>query len=272
MTQFGRRIIVTVAGLLISEHRMAVAVNRRADRSADDGTADIYNLARSTEQQIYDRGGLITVEAGYDTQVGLIFEGSVQRVERARRTSGSVARITRVHLSDGIHTPGTDRGAALGGVASRSYDGPVAVRQIAADLVADTGLSAGSLAAIPAGVTVSGWAFSGQASDGLGALLHSVGCSFYADGDVVQIRRAGSPSRGDAAGFLISAETGMVGSPKDTDEGVEVTMLLNPAVDIGSGLRIVSDDTNGDFVVVSLSHRTDNWEGSSLTTCETRPL
>ena len=105
MTQFGRRIIVTVAGLLITDHRIGLVVNRRVSRSKDDGTVDIYNLARSTEQQIYDRGGLISVEAGYETQVGLVFEGSVDRVERARRTSGGIARITRVHLSDGIHSP-----------------------------------------------------------------------------------------------------------------------------------------------------------------------
>ena len=146
------------------------------------------------------------------------------------------------------------------------------MRSVAADLIADTGLSVGSLSAIPDGVTVAGWAFSGHAPDALGSLLRSVGCSFYADGDVVQVRRVGAPSRGDAPGFLVTPQTGMVGSPKDTDEGVEVTMLLNPAIEIGSGLRIRGANTDGDFVVVAFGHRGDNWQGRFVTTAETRPL
>ena len=272
MTQFGRRIIVSVAGLLISQHRLGFTINRRSDRTADDGTVDIYNLARPTEQQIFDRGREISVEAGYGGQVGLIFEGRSQRVERVRRVSGGVARITRVHLSDALHTPAPAGGRPIGGVTSRSYAGAQPVRQVAADLMADAGLAAGALDAIPASADVTNWAYTGQATDALGALLRSVGCAFWADGAVIQVRRQGAASRGDAPGFLISAETGMIGSPKDTDEGVEVAMLLNPAIQLGSGLRVVSVNTNGDFVVVELTHLGDNWEGRFVTTCQARPL
>lgn len=270
-SQFGRRIIVTVAGRLFTDHRIAATINRRASRASDDGIVDIYNLARPTEQHIFKRGGLISVEAGYEGSVGLIFEGSVQDVERVRRTSGGIARITRVQVGDGIHSPDSDRGQPLGGIASRSYDGAVAVRQVAADLIADTGLAAGSLAAIP-DVTVTGWAYSGAAADGLGTLLRSVGCSFYADGDVVQVRRVGSPSRGDAPGFLVSPQTGLVGSPKDTDKGVDITTLLNPALEIGSGVRLQGTNSDGDYAVSELTHQASNWEGRHITSARCRSL
>ena len=116
------------------------------------------------------------------------------------------------------------------------------------------------------------WTFSGQTTDGLATLLRSVGCSFYDDEGTVRVRRHGQQGRGDAPGFLLSPQTGLIGSPKDTDEGVSVTMLLNPAMRIESGIRLRSAERSGDFRVVELAHSGDTWEGRFITVAECREL
>jgi len=100
--------------------------------------------------------------------------------------------------------------------------------------------------------------------------LGSVGCSFYEDDGVLRVRRRGSPGRAGAPGFVVSEGSGMIGSPTPTDEGCEVTMFLQPAIQRGSLLRVVSESVNGDFSCVALRHDADNWEGRFITWAEAR--
>ena len=123
MTLYGRHISVAVAGLVISNPRINVQVERQADQTQTTGTVKIYNLSAARGQQIYNRGSAITIEVGYPGTVATIFDGQLQRVLHPRQ---NLARVTHIELGDGVHE--RDR---LGGTSSRSYDGPVTVRQIA---------------------------------------------------------------------------------------------------------------------------------------------
>ena len=66
-------------------------------------------------------------------------------------------------------------------------------------------------------------------------------------------------------GWVISRNTGMIGSPKKSNEGLEVTTLCNPHYRIGSLVRVESKLTeyNGDYKVKSIEHNGDlygtNW-------------
>ncbi|OOF40936.1 hypothetical protein BKK47_02590 [Rodentibacter mrazii] len=69
---------------------------------------------------------------------------------------------------------------------------------------------------------------------------------------------------------LISQETGMINAPEQTDEGLEVTCLLNPALQIGGLVRVESiiEYFNGDYKVVKLIHSGDgiggNWKSKMI--------
>lgn len=66
-------------------------------------------------------------------------------------------------------------------------------------------------------------------------------------------------------GWVISRNTGMIGSPKKSNDGLEVTTLCNPHYRIGSLVRVESKLTeyNGDYKVKSIEHNGDlygtNW-------------
>lgn len=66
-------------------------------------------------------------------------------------------------------------------------------------------------------------------------------------------------------GWVISMNTGMIGSPKKTDNGLEVTTLCNPHYKIGALIRVESRLTeyNGDYKIESIEHNGDlygtNW-------------
>lgn len=62
---------------------------------------------------------------------------------------------------------------------------------------------------------------------------------------------------------LISQETGMINAPEQTDDGLEITCLLNPALQIGGLIKLESiiEYFNGEYKVVKLAHSGDGIGG-----------
>lgn len=294
MTLYGRRISVEVAGLTISEPRISLSIARQADQTQTTGHVNIYNLAPERSQQIYERGRGVVIRAGYPTTIAQIFAGNSQRVLRPRQ---DLAHITHIRLGDTVHAAGR-----LGGVTARSWAGPVRVREIVADLVADlfrnptdletldiaagfiqslfegdlssfggvTGFRLGPLDAIPAGATVTDWSWSGSSAAGLTVILKRVGCAWFEDDGLIRFRRVGM-GQADAPRIVASPATGLVGAPAETDDGVEATVFLNPLVRKGGTLDLRSETLTGVYTIVGLRHDADNWEGAFTTWMDLRP-
>ena len=62
---------------------------------------------------------------------------------------------------------------------------------------------------------------------------------------------------------LISQDTGMINAPEQTDEGLELTCLLNPALQIGGLVKVESiiDYFNGEYKIVKLAPSGDGIGG-----------
>ena len=62
---------------------------------------------------------------------------------------------------------------------------------------------------------------------------------------------------------LISQDTGMINAPEQTDEGLELTCLLNPALQIGGLVKVESiiDYFNGEYKIIKLAHSGDGIGG-----------
>lgn len=259
-----RRIIrVTVAGAVVEDTRVSFTVERQWDETQTTGAVEIYNLSRDRESLIYERGGALEIVAGYELSAGVIFEGRVQRVTRERRKR---ARVTRISIGDLVRAP--DR---LGGVTSRSYRGPVLARSVVVDLANDVGLPAGPLDAIPEHATVTDYAWHGVSVEGLTSLLRGYGCVWYEDDGLLRFRKAGVPQP-DAVTVRVSAETGMIGSPTQTDEGAEVKTFLRSDLRLGGRVDLRSVTLGGVWLISALRQTADNWDGPFSSWCDLRAI
>ena len=225
---YGRRIEVVVAGLTITEPRITVELDRHIDRTQDRGRVSIYNLSPEHEKRIYERGGPITVSAGYPQTIAIIFDGEVQRVIRARE---QLAKITHIKIGDQVRHK-----SRLGGVFNGSYAGPEPTRRIATDIIESLGLIVGPLDNIPEGATFDNFYWTGPADSALDALLRPVKCTWFEADGVIRINRV-NMVQPDAPTIFLSPENGLIDSPIPTDEGAEVRMFLNPAVVMGAVIR-----------------------------------
>lgn len=261
---YGREITISAAGLVIHEPRITVQLSREIDSTESRGTARVYNLSGEHEARIRDRGGPIRIEAGYPGTVGVIFDGEVQRVVRARE---DLARITRIEFSDQVRAP-----SRPGGTFMRSYAGQVAIRTIVADIVRDgLGLAVGPLDPIPADATFPNYYWSGVAAGALDAALRPTGVRWFESDGVVRFNKTGE-AQSDAPRVTISPQTGLIGAPRVTDEGAEIKAFLQPAVVPGSIIDLESDALSGEWKVASMSHNADNWTGPFETSCDLREL
>ena len=266
-TLYGRLIRTTVAGLTIEDLRQTLSLERNSDPTQDRGEIAIYNLSPEHESRIRDRGGPITIEAGYPETLAIVFAGEVQRVIRSRERTARVARIT---LGDQVRQQ-----ERLGGVTNRVYPGVESVRRIASDLIADMGLEPGPLDAIPESATFTDFHWAGFSSaSGIRALLNGASPPLAhvqwheADG-VVRFSEPGKP-QSDAPTIMLSPTTGLIESPLVTDEGAELRCFLNPAIVLGCIIELESRDLSGRWKCVALRHSADSWSGSFETGVELR--
>ena len=263
-TLYGRRVEVRIAGLIIRDLHISFEVKRQADKTEPKGHVKIYNLTRQHEQQIEDRGEAIRLDAGYPETIAVLFDGSVQRVERRRRR---LARITRIEL--GGHLQAADR---VGGYTNRSYAGSESIRRIARDIVErDIGLGIGPLDAIPADAQTENYAWAGSSGLALDHLLRRVGVTFIEDDGVIKFNKPGAAAS-DGVSLVLSPTSGLVGAPAVTDDGVECESLLQPLARVGGLLRLRAETYSGTFKIVGVKHTGDNWQGDYRTAYDLRPV
>ncbi len=263
---YRRRIVVDIAGLTITEPRIAVDITRQMDPTQDRGWVKIYNLTPDHADKISDRGERIVVQAGYPETVAIVFEGRVQRVRRLRE---GLAFIVEITLGDQVQSK-----RLLSGSYNRSWDGVASCREIAVSIISEgLGLLAGPLQHIPEGATFNNfyWA-GGPATAALSALLRPLGLTWYEDDGVVRVNRVGY-CQPDGFRIVASPKSGLVGAPIKTDEGAECTLLCEPRAKVGGEIAIKDSATFNDrFKIVGVRHVLDNWEGEFVTSLDLRPL
>ena len=173
--------------------------------------------------------------------------------------------LVRIQAGDEVHSVERLRGMTM-----RTFRGPVPVRQIAALVVLDLGLTVGPADAIPAGATRTDWSWSGPSDSALNNLLKPLGLYFFEDDGVVRFGGKSMP-QADAPRVTVHGPTEVIRKPIVTDEGAELTLFMRPEVAKGSVLTVVDSPTlSGEWRVAALRHNGDNWEGPFETWCDLR--
>ena len=278
----GVRVTVGDAGeaVAIGDLFVRFRVRREATSTPAEGTIDIVNLNQSNETRIRERGRRVRLEAGYAGELETIFDGDVRRVERERV---DLDRITRIHVGGYVERQTRS-------VFVRSYIGEVSVRDIVRDGIDVLEFDAGPLDLIPEDAIETDFSFTGPTRILLTHRLQPLGLEWYEDAGVVRISRILQTADDRPQGITISEQSGMIGSPTTTDDGIRVRTLLDPRLTLDTRVRVESrvlaDAASGDAVneaatetssgqmykVIEVEHSGDNREGSYESIIEARPV
>lgn len=244
------RLIVSDASgqaLDLSKFRIKFAVKRSNAQTPNTASIKVYNVAPNTALAIQQQFTRVVLQAGYQGNYGVIFAGNTKQTIIGRESAtdtfveiiagdGDVAyNFAIVNASVGANSCAQDQVNAC----INSKNG-----------TASLGTTAGGNSTLPTTTRLPrGKALYGQAKQYLRDIADSTGYDWSIQNEKVVF----VPKNGYLPGTAISinAQNGMVGSPQQTLQGVNVKCLINPSLQMGG--RVQLDNSSIQRLAIDLS-------------------
>jgi hypothetical protein len=251
-------------GFSIKDLRIEFKIEKSDSADPNKGTVKIYNLSNETHEKVIMADNHITIKAGYqDETIASICFGDVLR---GYRETDSMNRITMFEIYDG-------RVAMMGGHVLASYAKGTAASTVAQAFLDALGLAYKGLESIPAGEKYEeGFAFMGQATDGLKEVLDRYGLSFTVQNEMVYIMKPGQPA--ETVGLELTPKSGLLTTPQavsDKTEEDDVTAeptgkwkfstMLFPELVPGAACMVRSSTLDGTVKITKATYEGGNWTG-----------
>lgn len=274
---YGRRYRVLVGvgdnkALDVSQLRCTFRIEKSMTEEPNLSDVTIYNLSAETENSIIVSGNDIVVEAGYEgEQYGMIFTGNV--VQPIRSKEDGVTYVLQLISQDGDKF-------LNGGIISTSFRKGQTQRTVANELTnkASNPAQTGAISSDLDNVKLArGKVVFGLSRDYLRQISKSQDAVFYVNDGVVNIVKATDLPPGEI--FSLGPDSGLIGTPEQTENGIKGKCLLNPRINLNSLIHIDNSlvrmqkaqagqtarqlDSDGVYRVIKLIHtgdtRGDDW-------------
>lgn len=255
MQLFGRTVRLAVDNLVLDGLDIAFDVERNDGDKPNKASISVFNLSAASRSFVEAKGKTASLSAGLGGQVGLIFNGDITRTVNERQGPDIVTtlecgdgekayRMARVDIS---LEPGVTDAQVL--------------RLALAELSAQ-GLGLGHVEGFSPQPYKGGYCFSGPARKLLDEICNKRGLVWSIQGGVVEVWKKGE-ERENEQGFLLSAESGLVGFPSKKNGLLTAKALLNPHISPNRRIRLKSLQTslNGEYTVKKAHYLGDTKEG-----------
>lgn len=236
----------------------------------------LYNLG-PLSRAVFRKDNLVTVQAGYGDNAGLIFKGTILRVRTRKQNTDYV---TEVEAGDGIF-------ATQNSYVDLSFKTAMPAQAVLASLVGvmqTAGVSQGQILAPTALPYASGLVVSGRTVDRIKEVCEKNNLEFSIQDGMVYILPRGIPkialpvilATGNSPGVANTMpNTGLIGIPEIRETGsltepsrISLKSLLNYNIGVFSPLTVFSKFVNGPFTALKVVHIGDTWTGPWYTEIE----
>lgn len=258
---FDRRWKVTIgpdggAGKEWSDLRVAFKVEKNGDASPNKLDLTIYNLSAASRGFIQKKQ-IVRLEAGYASPgPKLLFTGSIELADHEHQGPDWV---TKIESADGVR-------AYRGTILSESFGPKTSEASVIRAIADKMKVTVGQLKGLSDDKYNQGRQLSGPARHELDALCRSRNLRWSIQDGVLQVIPAREAL--DQAAVLVSPATGLVGSPKRTETGIKLVMLLQGGINPGRVLQVESAVVKGTFVAENVDHEGDSHADPWYTTIE----
>lgn len=233
--QWGRQVRLLVGGtdgqgLDLSALRMTFDVRQSDFLQPNNANIRVYNVAPETARRAEREFTRVVLQAGYEGNVATIFDGTIVQTRLGRESqTDTYLHITAMDGDMALNYAVVNKSYAAG---SRPEDRLAEAVRAGAQYGLQAGhITQGSEPALPRGVVMFG-----MARDAIRDEAEALGASASVQNNRLQVLAHNEPLPGEAV--VINAQTGMVGMPEQTAEGITFTALLNPRLRIGQAVRI----------------------------------
>ena len=212
----------------LSELHFKFSIKQYDLQTPNNVTVRIYNPSKATSDKIQKEFTRIIIQAGYqESGFGTVFEGNIFQARKGREDS--VNHYLDLSAADGdLETIFAIASASI--VAGSTF-------QQRADLLAKAlGVETGYIADLPSEKLPRGKVYHGMAADGLRDLSMSSNTRWSIQNGKLQIVPIDGYLPDEAV--VLTAETGLIGFPEQTIEGIKIKCLLDPRIKIAGRVKI----------------------------------
>lgn len=263
------RVGVEVAKRLVWYEGLAIeaSMTKVANATANEATIKVTNIEKQTRNTIltetspwnkFSARKRVIVEAGRQSYgYSRIFVGDIMNV--------SVTQPPDIAITISALTNAWNKTQ----VASRSYAGLVQARQIAQDIADSMGLA---LQYEADDKQISSYAFTGAKSAQMNKLSELGRVNAYIDDDRLVVKPIGVALKQTAtASNVLDIDSGMVGIPEVTEQGIKVKMMFEPHSRIGGTIQVrskINPGANGEYIIFKMTYDLSNREDQFYNTVE----
>ncbi len=217
-------------GLDLSELRIKFSVKRSDTMTPNVADIRVYNLEEQTALRVRKEFTRVILQAGYEDNFGVIFQGNIKQVIIGRESATDT--FIDIVAGDG------DRAYNFAVVNATIAKGSTQADQVTAAInsMAPKGVTAGQLGDLPANQLPRGKAMYGNARTYLRDAAQTTQHSWSIQDEKVTFVAKKAYLPGERV--VLTSKTGMIGTPQQTNEGVNVKCLLNPNIKIATRVQI----------------------------------
>lgn len=217
-------------GLDLSQMHMQFEVRNATVQTLKTATITVYNLSSDTANLIQNEFTRVALSAGYLGNLGLIFQGQIATVKHGKRNATDTFLEIVAQDGDQAYNFGvTNRTLAKGWTPDDAYNA------FLQDLE-PYGITAGHKPEFSNNASVDALPCYGMTRDFLRTLADDQECRWSIENnklDFVPI----TGSLPDAV-VVLTSQSGLIGTPTQTFQGIEIKSLLNPLVRAGGQVKI----------------------------------
>lgn len=237
--QYLRRCNLIVAndkgeGLDLSQLRIVFNIKRSDAQTPNAAEIRVYNVAAETANRIRKEFTSVTLQAGYESNYGIIFAGNIKQV-RIGKESG-VDSFIDIAAGDGdnAYNNSVVNTTLAAGASQRDQI------NASTQAMSSKGVSQGYIDNTGSSKLARGKVMYGMARD---YLRQSADASLTSwsiqDGKIQFVQLTGVlPSQA----VVLNSKTGLIGVPEQTNDGISAKCLLNPMLKIGGKVQINEND------------------------------
>lgn len=229
--QYLRKVSLVVSdgsvNLDLSQLRIVFDIRQWDIQTPANAVIRVYNLSKDTANKIQQEFTGVTLQAGYQNgPFALIFSGTIIQVRRGRESPVDTY---------------TDIVAANWDVANnftvvnKTLHGATPKTQLDA-LFSAMGVKAGYMSPLPSKTLPRGKVLFGMARDRVRDVNNDTATRFSYTPSGVQVIGITDVLPGEA--IVLNAQTGMIGLPEQTEDGIQITSLLNPNYRVGGQVQL----------------------------------
>lgn len=217
-------------GLDLSSLRVTFTVNKADVQTPANAVIRVYNPSPETARQVQQEFTRVALQAGYQGNIGLIFRGTVSQARYGRENPTDTFLEIVAQDGDEAYNFATMNTTLAAGWKQDTMHGAVL------QALDPYGVVEGHTPELTGNPMPRAKVCYGMARDYMRTLAESCGASWHIADGALNVIPTEETLPGEAV--VLTSETGLIGMPQQTLNGIAVRSLLNPRIRHGGEIRI----------------------------------